>query len=72
MRDFALYQAVLELQAPWSVVNVELDVKGQQVTVAVEAGPGPYPCPECRELVPGDWSQVDTPLLLYFSLADVI
>ncbi|GIW53930.1 MAG: hypothetical protein KatS3mg082_0334 [Nitrospiraceae bacterium] len=53
MRDFELYQAVLGLQAPWTVVNVELDLKEQQVTVTVEAGPGPYPCPECRELVPG-------------------
>ncbi len=32
MRDFELYQAVLGLQAPWTVVNVELDVNGQQVS----------------------------------------
>jgi hypothetical protein len=36
MRDFEIYQAILRLQAPWTVVNVELDVKGQQVTVSVE------------------------------------
>ncbi len=53
MRDFELYQAVLGLQTAWTVVNVELDVKGKQVTVTVEAGPEPYPCPECREPVPG-------------------
>jgi transposase len=66
MRDFELYQAVLGLKAPWIVVHVELDVKGAQVTVTVEAGPGPYPCPECQERVPGydrkrrRWRHLDT------------
>lgn len=66
MRDFDLYQAVLGLKAPWTVVNVELDVKGEQVTVTVEVGPGPYPCPECQERVPGydrkrrRWRHLDT------------
>src|SRR5690606_27212905 len=66
MRDFDLYQAVLGLKAPWTVVNVELDVKGEQVTVTIEAGPGPYPCPECQEPVPGydrkrrRWRHLDT------------
>ena len=66
MRDFELYQAVLGLQAPWAVVNVELDMTRQQVTVTVDAGPGPYPCPECQETVPGydrkhrRWRHLDT------------
>jgi transposase len=66
MRDFELYQAVLGLQAPWAVVNMELDVTRQQVTVTVDAGPGPYPCPECQETVPGydrnhrRWRHLDT------------
>jgi transposase len=66
MRDFELYQAVLGLPAPWSVADVELDVTGKQVTVTVEAGPGPYPCPECRESAPGydrkrrRWRHLDT------------
>jgi transposase len=65
MRDFELYQAVLGLQAPWAVVNVELDVT-RQVTVTVDAGPGPYPCPECQKTVPGydrkqrRWRHLDT------------
>ncbi|WP_447972543.1 ISL3 family transposase [Nitrospira sp. Kam-Ns4a] len=48
------------------MANVELDVKGQQVTVTVEAGPGPYPCPECQAPVPGydrkrrRWRHLDT------------
>jgi transposase len=66
MRDFELYQAVLGLQAPWTVANVDLDVTGQQVVVTVDAGPGPYPCPECQERVPGydrkrrRWRHLDT------------
>jgi hypothetical protein len=32
MRDFELYQAVLGLPAPWSVADVELDVKGKQMS----------------------------------------
>jgi transposase len=66
MRDFELYQAVLGLQAPWAVVNVELDMTRQHVTVTVDAGPGPYLCPECQETVPGydrkhrRWRHLDT------------
>jgi transposase len=47
-------------------VNVELDVKEAQVTVTVEAGSGPYPCPECQEPTPGYdrkhrwWRHLDT------------
>jgi transposase len=77
MRDFELYQAVLGLQAPWAVVNVELDVKRQQVVVTVDAGPGPYPCPECQERVPGydrkrrRWRHLDTCQFTTWIQADV-
>jgi len=77
MRDFELYQAVLGLQAPWSVINVELNVPGQQVTVTVEAGPGPYACPECHERVPGydrkrrRWRHLDTCQFTTWLQADV-
>jgi transposase len=66
MRDFELYQAVLGLRAPWSVVQVELDVNRQQVTVTVGARSGSHPCPECQETVPGydrkrrRWRHLDT------------
>jgi transposase len=66
MRDFALYQAVLGLQATWTVLNVELDVKGQPVTVLVDEGPGPYPGPACQTRGPGydrkrrRWRHLDT------------
>ncbi len=30
MRGIELYRAILDLTAPWTVVKVDLDVKGQQ------------------------------------------
>src|SRR5215813_13934393 len=47
MRDVELYRALLGLTAPWTVAGVDVDMKGQRVVVRVEAGPGPYPCPDC-------------------------
>jgi len=29
-----------------------VDLTGQRVVVRVDAGPGPYPCPECGTLAP--------------------
>lgn len=66
MRDIELYKAILGLTPPWTVLDVELDVKGQQVTVRVHAGAGPFPCPECETVVPGydrkprRWRHLDT------------
>ena len=48
MRDIELYRALLGLAAPWTVAGVDVDMSGQRVVVRVDAGPGPYPCPECR------------------------
>lgn len=47
MRDIELYWTLLGLAAPWTVAVVDVDLKRQRVVVRVEAGPGPYPCPEC-------------------------
>ena len=47
MRDIELDRALLGLTAPWTLAGVDVDMKGQRVVVRVEAGPGPYPCPEC-------------------------
>ena len=47
MRDIELYRALLGLTAPWTVAGVDVDMAGQRVVVRVDAGPGPYPCPEC-------------------------
>ncbi len=66
MRDIELYRAILGLPAPWAVTSVDLDVKGQQGVVQVEAGPGPFPCPECGTAWPRDdsrprrWRHLDT------------
>ena len=66
MRDIELYKAILGLTPPWTVVDVKLDVKGQQVTVHVHPGDGPFRCPECQATVPGydrkprRWRHLDT------------
>jgi len=66
MRDVELYRAILGLRAPWTVTSVDLDVKEQQVVVRVEAGPGPFPCPECETTAsrydskPRRWRHLDT------------
>lgn len=66
MRDVELYRAILGLTPPWRVVSVDLDIPGQQVTVKVDVGPGPFPCPECQAPVPGydrklrRWRHLDT------------
>ena len=51
MRDVELYRAILGLTPPWTVVSVELDVTGQRVVVQVDAGGGPFACPECGTAV---------------------
>jgi hypothetical protein len=43
MRDIELYRALLGLTAPWTVAGVDVDMAG----LRVDAGAGPYPCPEC-------------------------
>jgi hypothetical protein len=49
MRDIELYRALLGLTAPWTVAGVDVDMPGQRVLVRVDAGSGPYPCPECGD-----------------------
>jgi transposase len=49
MRDRDLYARILNLSAPWSVRDVELDLKGNEVRVRVEAVAGAeWTCPECE------------------------
>ncbi|MBI3077765.1 MAG: ISL3 family transposase, partial [Deltaproteobacteria bacterium] len=66
MRDIELYERILGITPPWKVVNVELDLKAEQVVVMVDAGGGPFPCPECQTTVPGydrkprRWRHLDT------------
>ena len=66
MRDVELYATILGPTPPWKVVAVDTDVKGEQVTVKVDPGPGPFPCPECQTRSPGydrkprRWRHLDT------------
>jgi transposase len=53
MRDVELYRTILGLTPPWTVVTVDVDVRCQEILVKVDAGPGPFPCPECHATVPG-------------------
>jgi len=46
MRDIELYRALLGVTAPRTVAGVDVDMPGQRVVVRVDAGAGPYPCPE--------------------------
>ncbi len=77
MRDVELYRALLGLTAPWTVAGVDVDMKGQRVVVRVEAGPGPYPCPECGtptgryDSKPRRWRHLDTMQFTTWIEADV-
>jgi len=77
MRDVELYRAILGLTPPWTVVSVELDVAGQQVVVQVDAGDGPFACPECGaagpryDRKPRRWRHLDTMQFTTWITADV-
>ena len=77
MRDTDLYKAILGLTPPWTVGHVDLDVNGQQVTITVDAGAGPFPCPECQASVPGydkkrrRWRHLDTCQFTTWIVAEV-
>ena len=48
MKDTKLYHYLLNLEDPWIVKDVQIDVKDQQVDVWVEHGQGlQWTCPEC-------------------------
>jgi transposase len=77
MRDVELYRTLLGLRLPWTVVSVDLDVKAQEVVVQVDAGPGPFPCPECGtpwpryDSKPRRWRHLDTMQFTTWIEADV-
>jgi transposase len=66
VRDVELYTTILGLTPPWKVVAVDVDIREAQVTVKVDAGPDPFPCPECQTASPGydrrprRWRHLDT------------
>lgn len=67
MRDKDLYQQILGIASPWRVVDVDLAMKQETVTVFVEHEPGTeLQCPECGCACPGydrrtrRWRHLDT------------
>jgi transposase len=67
MQDRDLYARILGLTDPWRVVDVQLDVRGGEIRVRVEAKPGvQFACPECGKVSGGydtrerSWRHLDT------------
>ena len=48
MRDTALYEKILGMEAPWNVSSVDLDVGKARVDIELEHGPSTlFPCLKC-------------------------
>ena len=66
MDDKTLYQTILGLTPPWSVVEVELKPSEEMVEVGVESSQRRWPCPICKtecpqhDTRPRHWRQLDT------------
>src|SRR5712691_2191793 len=66
MRDKDLYEKILGIEAPWSVTEVELDLKKGEVRVHVADTSERLTCPECGKPCPGydrlprRWRHLDT------------
>jgi len=78
MQDRDLYARILGLVDPWQVLDVQLDVKGEEVRVTV--GPKMHAtlaCPECSKPSPGydtrqrSWRHLDTCQFKTILVADV-
>ena len=66
MQDTKLYEAVLGLESPWGVVNVQLKTAEEIILVEVAANSRRLPCPVCKKLCPvydsspRRWRHLDT------------
>jgi transposase len=66
MRDNGLYAQILGVRPPWSVTDVKLDPKKQDVEVIVSVSAAGLKCPECGADCPGydtrrrTWRHLDT------------
>ena len=50
MQDIELFQSLLGLEAPWTVVNVELDTESEEIHLHIEHPRGTkFCCPECQQ-----------------------
>jgi transposase len=66
MRDRELYQKILGIEAPWEVVEVDLDLAGHEVRVHLKNTEPTPPCPVCGkpssryDQRPRRWRHLDT------------
>ncbi len=68
MQDKELYQHILGLQEPWSVVNVQLDSDNERIVIDVEHPKGTrFRCPHCEtelpcydHAAPREWRHLDS------------
>lgn len=52
MQDTKLFETILGIQAPWSIVRVALDTSGERVDLWAEHASTRWPCPECATELP--------------------
>lgn len=78
MRDRDLYARILDITAPWSVVEVDLDLEKKAVRVRIAHAPdGDLRCPRCEAKSPRydrrerSWRHLDTCQLQTILVADV-
>lgn len=66
MHDRDLYRKILGIEAPWQVVDVELEMEGREVRVHLETSEPQLPCPVCGQPCPRydarprRWRHLDT------------
>lgn len=66
MRDRELYQKILGIEAPWEVVDVDLDLARREVRVHLKNAESKPPCPVCGQPCgrydwrPRRWRHLDT------------
>ena len=68
MKDRQLYAAILGIQAPWTVTNVDVDLEAKEIRVSLAIKPRKrMRCPECGKRRPGydssplrSWRHLDT------------
>lgn len=66
MHDRELYRRILGIEAPWTVAEIEVDLKGDGVTVHIEYSGSELSCPVCGTICPSydtrprKWRHLDT------------
>jgi transposase len=78
MRDNGLYAAILGIQSPWHVLDVDVRAEQEEVYVKIGAASGSsFRCPKCDKVAPGydsrhrTWRHLDTCQFTTFVVVDV-